>query len=369
MGVISLTVVFRIGGAMSAAFVLLMFLPLLSAKESLTVVSWGGAAQKAHEEGYFRSFEEVTGIEIQITEYNGGLAQIRAQVETGNVHWDLVSVESQDKVIGCDEGLLEVIDDLELPDGSDGTPAEEDYLEGSLSDCSVGTITWSTIIAYNANSFESDPPTTMADFFDVEKYPGKRGIRRIPEANLEFALIADGVSVDKVYDTLSTKEGVDRAFAKLDTIRDYLVIWEAGAQPPQLLADQEVLMTTAYNGRIFNAQTVEKKPFVIIWDGQVRDYGQWVIVAGSPNLQNARRFLQHVALSSSLAGVANRISYGPVRRSAWNLVDKHIPTGIDMRPHMPTHPNNSKNYLTSDAEWWADHKDELTERFSVWLSN
>ena len=358
----------ELGKTVCAAIVIFMIFTPLNATESITVVSWGGAAQKAHEDGYFHSFEEVTGIEIQVTEFNGGLAQIRAQVESGNIQWDVVDIESQDSIIGCDEGLLEVLDDLELPDGPDGTPAEEDYLEGSLSDCSVGTITWSTIIAYNANSFETDPPTTMADFFDLEKYPGKRGIRRIPEANLEFALIADGVPVDEVYDTLSTDEGVDQAFAKLDSIKDFLVIWEAGAQPPQLLADQEVLMTTAYNGRIFNAQTVEKQPFVIIWDGQVRDYGQWVIVAGSSNLKNARRFLQHVALSSSLAGVANRISYGPVRRSAWDLVDKHIPTGIDMRPHMPTHPDNSKNVLTSDAEWWADHKDELTERFSAWLS-
>ncbi|MDE0645487.1 MAG: ABC transporter substrate-binding protein [Gammaproteobacteria bacterium] len=347
----------------------LLFGTPFEAKETLTVVHWGGAGQRAHENGYFHSFEAKTGIEIQITEYNGGLAQIRTQVESGNVHWDLVSVESQDNVIGCDEGLLEVIDDLELPDGHDGTPAEEDFLAGSLTDCSVGTVTWSTIIAYNAIAFESDPPTSMKDFFDLDKYPGKRGIRRVPEANLEFALIADGVLVDEVYETLSTDEGVDRAFEKLDSIKDSLVIWEAGAQPPQLLADQEVLMTTAYSGRIFNAQTVEKQPFVIIWDGQIRDYDQWVIVAGSPNLDHARKFIQHAALSSSQAGVANRISYGPVRKSAWELVDKHIPTGIDMRPHMPTHPNNSKNVLTSDADWWADHKEELTERFSAWLSN
>ncbi len=36
--------------------------------------------------------------------------------------------------------------------------------------------------------------------------------------------------------------GVDRAFAKLDTIKDSVVWWEAGAQPPQLLADGEVVM-------------------------------------------------------------------------------------------------------------------------------
>jgi len=338
-------------------------------EESITLVSWGGSYQKACQEGYFNSFEEATGIKINVTEFNGGLAQVRVQVESGNVQWDIVDIESQDNIIGCDEGLLEPLDELELPDGPDGTPAEEDFFDGAITDCAVATIVWSTVVAYNADTYESNPPTTMADFFDLEKYPGKRGIRRTPEVILEFALIADGVPVDAVYDTLATDEGVDRAFAKLDEIKDELVIWEAGAQPPQLLADQEVVMTTAYNGRIFNAQTVEKQPFVIIWDGQVRDYSQWAIVTGSPNLENALKFIQHASRSESQAGVANRISYGPVRHSAWELVGKHVPTGIDMRPHMPTSPDNSKNVLTNDAEWWAEHKDELTERFSAWLSN
>lgn len=339
------------------------------AEESITLVSWGGSYQKACQEGYFNSFEEATGIKINVTEFNGGLAQVRVQVESGNVQWDIVDIESQDNIIGCDEGLLEPLDDLELPDGPDGTTATEDFFDGAITDCAVATIVWSTVIAYNADTYEANPPTTMADFFDLEKFPGKRGIRRTPEVNLEFALIADGVPVDEVYDTLATDEGVDRAFAKLDEIKDVLVMWEAGAQPPQLLADQEVVMTTAYNGRIFNAQTVEQQPFVIIWDGQVRDYSQWAIVTDSPNLENALKFIQHAARSESQAGVANRISYGPVRHSAWELVDKHVPTGIDMRPHMPTSPDNSKNVLPNDAEWWADHKDELTERFSAWLSN
>lgn len=348
--------------------ILLICFPLV-AKESITVVSWGGAYEKACKEGYFDSFEETTGIKVNVAEFNGGLAQVRVQVESGNVQWDVIDIESQDNIIGCDEGLFEPLIDIELPDGIEGNSARADFLEGSLTDCAVGTVTWSTVIAFNATAYKTEPPNSIEDFFDIEKYPGRRGIRRTPEVNLEFALIADGVPIGEIYDTLSTDEGVDRAFAKLDTIKDSLLIWEAGAQPPQLLADKEVVMTTAYNGRIFNAQTVEEQPFVIIWDGQVRDYTQFAIVSGTPNLENAIKFVQHSVLRTSQAGVANRISYGPVRRSAWELVDKHIPTGIDMRPHMPTHPENSKRVLTNDAEWWAENKDELTERFSAWLSN
>ena len=72
--------------------------------------------------------------------------------------------------------------------------------------------------------------------------------------------------------TAATPEGVDRAFAKLDTIKDEVIWWEAGAQPPQLLADGEVVMTTAYNGRIFNAMIEENQPFELFWPNQILDW-------------------------------------------------------------------------------------------------
>ena len=80
-------------------------------------------------------------------------------------------------------------------------------------------------------------------------------MRKSPKVTMEFALIADGVPVSKVYDVLGTEEGVARAFAKLDTIKDDVVWWEAGAQPPQLLADGEVVFTTAWNGRVFQRRS------------------------------------------------------------------------------------------------------------------
>ena len=111
----------------------------------------------------------------------------------------------------------------------------------------------------------------ITDFFDLAKFPGKRGLRKDPKANLEMALAADGVAPADIYDVLGTPECVDRAFAKLGTIKVDTVWWEAGAQPPQLLADGEVAMTTAYNGRIFNAVAAEGKPFGIVWDSQIFD--------------------------------------------------------------------------------------------------
>ena len=339
------------------------------AAEKITVVSWGGAYTKSQVEAYHKPWIAETGNQIVSEDYNGGLAEIKAQVEAGNVTWDIVDVELSDAVRACDEGLAEVIDQSILPAGDDGTPAAEDFIAGTLDvECAVPTIVWSTIYAYDSSKM-ANGPSTIADFFDLEKFPGKRGIRKSPKANLEMALMADGVAAADVYDVLGTPEGVDRAFAKLDSIKAEVVWWEAGAQPPQLLADGEVAMTTAYNGRIFNAVAAEDRPFEIVWDGQVWDLDLWIIPKGAPNKQAALDFLAFSTDTKRLAGQASWISYGPTRKSSSALVGSyHSKPDLKMGPQMPTAPENFQNALQNNFEFWADNQDELNERFNAWLA-
>ncbi len=339
------------------------------AQEALTVVSWGGAYTQSQIKAYHEPFTAQTGITINSADYSGGLAEIKAQVEAGNVTWDLVDVELSDAVRGCDEGLLEPIDASILPAAPDGTPAMEDFIEGTITECAVASIVWSTIYAYDSTVITGAQPSTMEDFFDLAAFPGKRGLRKSPKANLEMALMADGVAPEDVYDVLNTPEGVDRAFAKLDTIKSEVVWWEAGAQPPQLLADGEVVMTTAYNGRIFNAVATEDKPFVIIWDGQIFDLDLWVIPKGAANLESALEFVAFSTATEQLANQAAYISYGPARMSSNPLIGDHATAGIPMAPHMPTAPDNFKRVVQNDYEFWADNQDQLNERFNAWLAN
>lgn len=334
----------------------------------LTVVSWGGAYTKSQVEAYHKPWIAKTGNAIKSENYNGGLAEVKAQVEARHVTWDVVDLELADAVRGCDEGLLEPIDPAILLAGDDGTPATEDFVNGALQECAVGSIVWSTVYAYDESRFPGAKPKTIADFFDIEKFPGKRGMRKVPKVNLEFALMADGVAPAEVYKTLSTDAGVARAFKVLDRIKDHTVWWEAGAQPPQLLADGEVAMTTAYNGRIFNAQATEGKPFRIVWDGQVYDLDLWAIPTGAKHRDLALEFIKFSTDTKRLAAQASWISYGPARKSSFAKVGKHAEAGIPMGPHMPTAPANFKNALQNSFEFWADYQDELNERFNAWLN-
>ena len=333
---------------------------------SITVVSFGGSYAKASVKAYHEPFMQETGIDIKLDEYNGGLAQIRAQAETGNVNWDVVDLNATDVLRGCDEGLLEEIDHAALPPAPDRTPAVEDFVTTTL-DCGVAVTIFADVYAYNKEKFPGAKPTTIGDFFDLERFPGRRGLRRRPNSTLEFALVADGVPADAVYAVLSTPEGIDRAFRKLDGIKSQVVWWEAGAQPPQMLVDGEVVMSTAFNGRIFNAQFLEDQPLTIVWDGQVQSSSYLAVVTGSPNAGLARQFVAFAGSTRSIANLAGYISYGIARRSAMPLVGKHFEVGVEMRPHLPTAPENMTNVVVQDFEWWADHQDDMNERFAAWL--
>jgi putative spermidine/putrescine transport system substrate-binding protein len=338
--------------------------------QEVVVMSWGGAYGVSQVEAYNKPFTEKTGIKTTMVDADNPATPIKAQVEANNVTVDVADIELADAVRLCDEGLLEVLDHSELPAAPDGTPATEDFVDGALaSECAVASIVWSAVAAYNTTLFPGDKPSTIADFFDTAKFPGKRGVRKDPTTTLEMALMADGVPAVEVYDVLSTPEGVDRAFAKLDSIKADIVWWEAGAQPPQLLADGEVSMTTAYNGRIFNAAVGENQPFEIIWDGQIMDFDLFVIPKGAPNKEAAWEYIKFATDTQRLADQAKWISYGPARKSSSPFVGLFQDGKTEMASHMPTAPENLTNAISNNFEFWADRKVELSERFNAWLLN
>lgn len=334
----------------------------------VTVMSWGGAYTKSQVEAYHKPFTAETGITVNSVDSDNPATPIKAQVEAGNVTVDVADIEFSDAIRLCDEGLLEEIDTSMLPAAPDGTSAADDFIDGALQDCAVASIVWSTVFAYNTENNDGTP-TTIADFFDLEKFPGKRGLRKSPKATLEMALMADGVPAGEVYGLMDTAEGIDRAFAKLDTIKGDVVWWEAGAQPPQLLADGEVVMSTAYNGRIFNAAVAESQPLVVVWDGQILDFDLFVIPKGAPNKEEAMKFIAFSTDTQRLADQASWISYGPARKSSGAMVGLYSDGKTEMGPHMPTAEANLGNALVNNFEFWVDHDAELNERFNAWLAN
>ena len=238
------------------------------AGDELTVISWGGAYSESQRKAFYEPYN-AAGNKITEAEYNGEVAKIKAMVEAKAVTWDVIDVDTATGMQGCAEGALETIDWAKL--GLD----KAKFIGGDLLECAVPNIVYGTVFGYDTIEAEAKARPTINDFFDLAKFPGKRGLWKNPTVNLEWALIADGVAKEDVYKVLGTPEGVDRAFKKLDTIKSDVVWWEAGAQAPQLLADGQVVMTSAWNGRLQAAIDKDKKPFKIVWDHQGLDWDWW----------------------------------------------------------------------------------------------
>ncbi|BBF85567.1 ABC transporter, periplasmic spermidine putrescine-binding protein PotD [Aquitalea magnusonii] len=319
----------------------------------LTVISFGGANKAAQEKAYYAPFTKATGIKVVGGEYNGEMAKVKAMVDTKSVSWDVLEVESPELARGCDEGMFEKLDYSKI-----GNKA--DFVPGAAQTCGVGIFVWSTVLAYNADKLKVGP-TSWKDFWDVKKFPGKRGMRKGAKYTLEVALMADGVAPKDVYKVLATPAGVDRAFKKLDQLKPNIQWWEAGAQPPQYLVSGDVVMSSAYNGRIANTQK-EGKNLKIVWNGGMYDFDSWAIPKGSPNKDAALKFIAFASKPENQKVYSQNIAYGPTNKKAVPLLDKKLVADL------PTAPQNIKSGVAVDVAFWADYGESLEQRFNAWAA-
>lgn len=318
----------------------------------LTVVSWGGAYQDAQRKVFFEPFKKATGTDLAEESWDGGIGVLRSRASSADPGWDVIQVETSDILLGCEEGLFEPIDWSKLG-------GKDVYIPGAAEECGVGAILYNEGIAYDRDKLKT-APTGWADFFDLAKFPGKRALRLAPNVALPGALLADGVKPEDVYKELATKEGIDRAFDKLDTIKNDLVFWKAGAQPAQLLASGEVVMTTVYNGRIDAANRTDKRNFAFVWNGSMQTFDYWVMLKGSPRKEKGYEFLQYINQPENQAKLPDEIAYGVVRQES----------SASIKPErlfdIPSNPNNLKVSIPPNSQFWLENNDRLTERLQAW---
>ena len=320
----------------------------------LTVVSWGGNYQDAQREIYFKPFAEKTGKPVLDEAWDGGIGVIQSKVKAGAPNWDAVQVEAEELALGCADGLYEKID-------WDKMGGKGKFLDSAVNDCGVGAIVWSTAIAYDGDKLK-EGPTSWADFWNVEKFPGKRSLRKGPKYTLEFALLADGVSKDELYDVLATEEGVERAFEKLDELKPNIIWWESGAQPLQFLASGEVAMTSAYNGRITGINRSEGKNFKVVFPGSIYAVDSWVVLKDAENKEVAQDFIAFASLPEHQSKLPEFVAYGlPVKEAA-----AQVPA--EFAKDLPTDPANMADSLPLNVDFWIDNAETLTQRFNAWLA-
>ncbi|MES2944370.1 MAG: ABC transporter substrate-binding protein [Pseudomonadota bacterium] len=340
------------------------------ASQALTVANFGGANGKAQDVAFIQPFKLASKVDARGLEYSGELSAIRTMINERRNEWDVVEVESADLKAGCDAGLFERIDRSSIPHAGM-------LLPGTVQECGVGAFVWSTVMAYDPSRFK-ETPRNWQDFWNVQRFPGKRGLRKGARYNMEIALMADGVHRREVYPTLATDAGVKRALAKLEQLKPHIVWWESGSQPPQRLASGETTLSTAFNGRIAAANRERPNPLAIAWLDAVYELDYWVIIKGTPKRDLARAFISFATSEEAQLAFSREIPYGPTHINAILRYDtvRSRPavattasapvTDLSMASSdLPSAPGNMRRSLAFDPAFWTRSSSiELEKQFT-----
>lgn len=323
--------------------------------ESLTVANNGGSSGAAMHDAFFAPFAEQTGTEVIEDTFAQELAKIRSQVETGNLIWDVVSVTAINEATGCEEGLLEPIDWAKYFDPVDFEGA------GGFGGCGIPNMLVSGGLVYDADVYsDGKAPKTWADFWDVETYPGKRGMLYRAEQTLEVALMADGVAPGEVMTVLSAPGGVDRAFAKLEELKPHIQWWKSGDESMQLILTGEVVMTFGWNGRVANANASNARNLKIEFGaGHVSGSQYLAVMAGTPKLDQAVDLVRFSSDPAPQAAYSQQMRYAPANAEAYDLLSPELLATLP-KDHLDLASFQSGEvYL----DFWLNNGDALLQRF------
>ena len=316
---------------------------------TIYVNTWGGSWTAAEEAAFFKPFTDQTGIRVR-TVAPVSYAKLKAQVQSGNYEWDITAITQADLLRAEREGLVEPVDWTVVK--KDKLFPNAEYANG-LAYCALGTN-----LAYRKDKFPQGGPKSWADFWDVKKFPGNRAMLNNAVRTVQFALVADGVPVDKVFPL-----DVDRAFRKLDQIKPHIKVWwTQGNQSQQLLRDGEVDMIVMWNARASELQQ-QGHPVELVWPGATITTTMWGVAKGASNRKPAWEFLQFAVQPKPQADFANKLYYGPTNPEAFKYISPEVSR------QLPTYPENVKVAIKPDTVAEADQTARIQERFTQWLAS
>src|ERR1700722_10381606 len=272
----------------------------LKGSGTVRICSYGGALQDAQGKAYFKPFEELSGIKV-IEAEGPDPAKVKAMVDSKNIEYDVTELDGADVLTPQKGGEYFEPNAYSLFDADNIDPTFRQKLY-------VNMLPYAQIFAYRTDAFKGKAPKDNKDLWDTTNFPGPRSLQAGASgsnADLELATMATGVPADKVYPI-----DLHKAFASLAKIKPNVSKWwDAGAIPAQLLNDDEVVMATAWNGRIAAIQA-NKAPVEIVWQDQLLRNDCWAVINGAANAQNAQKFTAFITMAVPQARLSSLIPYG-----------------------------------------------------------
>lgn len=336
-------------GLMSAPHVLRPF--EARAAGQVVFASFGGSVLEALDSVFFKPFTKETGIQV-ITTGAVDLAKLKAQVQAQRVEWDILSLQPSEVLTARDEKLVDPID------YSIVKVTESDFIFPEAKGTHwVSTQNYTGGIGYNSTKFPSGKgPNNWKDFWDVSRFPGRRGLRARPNDTLEIALMADGVPAEKVYPI-----DLKRSFASLDKIKSHINKWiDTAPQSIQLVQTGEVDLSYTFHNRVAAAQA-NGLPIEFSNQQLLVFLNAYSVPKGCRNPKGAMQLLNFMMQPKLQAELWDKVRLIPLASAAMQYIsaqdkDKWIPQ-----------PNAGN--LPIDANWWGEpgRLAEVTTQFRDWL--
>jgi putative spermidine/putrescine transport system substrate-binding protein len=323
----------------------------LKGSGEVRVCSWGGALQEAQRKAYFQPFEQLCGIRV-IESSGPDVVKVKAMVDTGNIEYDIGEFDRADVINLQKKGSYWEPIDYSLVDTTNISQAFRYKY-------ALDMLPYAEIMAFRTDVFSNAKPNGWADMWDLKKFSGPRTLTGgtgglLPE--LEFAEMAAGTPMNKIYPI-----NINAAYASLSNIKPSVVKWwTAGAMPAQMLADKEVVLATAWNGRIDAIQR-SGSPVEIAWQQGALKNDAWAVPKGAKNATNAMKFIAFITLPVTQARLSMLIPYGFVNSAAAEYLS---PERLKV---LPTAPAIRTQLFIFNSQWWADNRDAVARKWSSWI--
>jgi Spermidine/putrescine-binding periplasmic protein len=332
-------------GILAAAAVVALSTTAMAA-DTLMLAGLGGKVQEDLTATLFTPAAEKAGVELR-TESHDGLAGVRVQVQSGAPGWDVAHLGAEDCAIGAAEGLFEPLDYSVI--NADGIP------DGARGENWVGTNTYSVVLAWRTDKYGDNPPKDWKDFWDVEKFPGRRALSVYPQEMMEIALLGDGVEPSKVY-PLDTA----RSLAALERLKPHVSVWwTSGAQSAQLLKDGEVDMEAIWGSRV-EGVIADGAPVTYTYQDGVRGFGCVAILKGSKNVEAAQKLVANIVSPEIQARIPEMMPYyGPSNAKAFEVKE----FSAEILAKSNASPENAAKQVVMNPAWWAENIQDVQEDF------
>ncbi len=326
-------------------------LDLLKGEGDIVVCGWGGRYIEAMKEAWFDPFQELTGMSVSTTGIPD-FAKLQVMEKVGNVEWDLVDTEGTQMQLAMKEGLLEKIDyDLIFK-----IVPKEDLLPEMITEYGLGSVAFSTVIAWNTD-VNKVGPKDWVEFFDTDTFKGRRALYAQPKPSLEIALMASGVPKDEIYPI-----DIDKAFEALDRIGPKVDLWvEKTSQWNVLMQNREVDLMGSSLARTFS----EKKaggPFDYHFNQSIIEQSYWTIPKNAPGGANAQKLLAYMMQKKGMLQIVSELPYGVANKTIYADLPQEI------SDQLPSSPQNAPLNMKINDAWWSENAAAVQTRWLDWMS-